>query len=118
MNKGTLVPFNKKNYRINPYLYFKENKRIDVVFCIPSLVNNLRENLFLHKEEIKKIKYLILTGEAIPKNLIYDWYKHVKKSKVYNVYGTTETAIISHCYEVPKILKKQIISVGKLLYCL
>ena len=114
MNAGILVPFNKKNYRINPYLYFKENKRVDVVFCIPSLVNNLRENLFLHKKEIKKIKYLILTGEAIPKNLIYDWYKHVKKSKVYNVYGTTETAIISHCYEVPKNIKKnQIISVGK-----
>ena len=114
MNSGTLIPFNKRSYRINPYIYFKENKKIDVVFCIPSLINNLRENSNLEKKEIKQIKHLVLTGEAIPKNLIYDWYKHVKKSKVYNVYGTTETAIISHSYEIPKNIKKnQSIPVGK-----
>lgn len=114
MNAGTLIPFNKRSYRINPYIYFKDNKKIDVVFCIPSLINNLRENSNLNKKEIKSIKHLILTGEAIPKNLIYDWYKSAKKSKVYNVYGTTETAIISHCFEVPKNIKKnQLISVGK-----
>lgn len=114
MNAGILIPFNKRSYRINPYLYFKENKKIDVLFCIPSLINNLRENLNLTKNEVKSIKHLILTGESIPKNLIYDWYKIAKKSKVYNVYGTTETAIISHFFEIPKNIKKnQPISVGK-----
>ena len=102
MSGGTLIPFNKNPYKINPLLFFR-NFNINVILCVPSLFNAIK--LIDTKFEspcLKKIKYLIFTGEKINKNLVKYWYESNEKSKVINFYGTTETAIISHYYEIPR----------------
>ena len=45
---------------------------------------------------LKYLKYLIFTGEPIPKNLTNKIYKKLKDIEIYNAYGTTETSIISN----------------------
>ena len=51
------------------------------------------------------VKHLTMTGEALPRALVQRWYKLYLTSIIYNVYGTTETAIISHSYRVPRGLR-------------
>ena len=95
-NAGTVVPFNKQIYRINHFEFFKRNKNINAFFSVPSFIKNLEDIKKLKSPELSKIKHLVFGGEPIPKGLVTNLYKSIKNIKVYNVYGTTETAIISH----------------------
>ena len=112
-NVGAIIPFNKKIYKINPTLYFQDYKNINVILTLPSLIDSL--NFSKIKKEIKKINYIFFTGEP----LFYKTVKKIKKInnkfKSFNVYGSTETAIISHYYELKKVEKNNRIPVGKLL---
>ena len=83
-------------------------------FSIPSFIKNLDDIKKLKSPELSKIKHLVFGGEPIPKGLVTNLYKSIKNIKVYNVYGTTETAIISHWYLIPKKIKfYDEISVGR-----
>ena len=114
LNAGTVVPFNKQSYRINHLEFFKNNKNINVGFFVPSFFQKIQDTNKLNSPALSKMKHIIFAGEPIPKGLISNIYKSIKNVKVYNVYGTTETAIISHWYLVPKKVKhKDEISVGK-----
>ena len=114
MNAGTVVPFNKQIYRINHFEFFKRNKNINAFFSVPSFIKNLDDIKKLKSPELSKIKHLVFGGEPIPKGLASNLYSSIKNIKVYNVYGTTETAIISHWYLIPKKIKfYDEISVGK-----
>jgi amino acid adenylation domain-containing protein len=108
-NIGTIVPFNKKTYKINPNLFFRDNKKIDVVFALPSLIDKLDD------KEIKKIKYIMFTGEPLFLKTIKRLNKANKKIECFNLYGSTETSIISHYYKINKYEKNKKIPVGKLL---
>jgi len=113
-NVGTIVPFNKQAYKINPFIYFKENKGVNVVFCVPSLFKKLEDLNKLKSSKLSKIKHLIFTGEKIPNGLPTSLYKSIKNIKIYNLYGATETAILSHWHQVPKSIKPdEDIPVGK-----
>lgn len=102
-NAGTLVPFNKRSYRINPALFFKEQK-IQALFTVPSVIAKLRDSGYLGMNELKSLRHLLLTGEPVTSSLVADWYKHYPDSTVYNMYGTTETAIVSHWHRIPKTI--------------
>lgn len=121
---GTVVPFNKNSYRINPFNFFLNNKKINVIFSLPSFMNSILEASDNEKSTcLKYLKYLIFTGEPIPKNLTNKIYKKFKDIEIYNAYGTTETSIISNWNFVNKKLSKnEKISIGKVLpnikYCL
>tara|TARA_R110002096_G_scaffold94635_6_gene212930 strand:- start:27341 stop:28900 length:1560 start_codon:yes stop_codon:yes gene_type:complete len=97
---GTLVPFNKKKYKINPLLFFQENN-INVLFTVPGVLLNISDSGQLGNKSLHTVKHLLLTGEAVPAKLISDWYECHPESTVYNMYGTTETAIVSHWYKFP-----------------
>ena len=116
MNRGTLVPFNKKSYKTNPYSYFEINKNINVIFCVPSLLLLLEKTKKINSAGLSSIHHLLLTGEPIPQGLPKNWYKNHKNSNLYNLYGTTETAIISHWFKVPKDINENYeVPVGKKL---
>lgn len=115
LNAGTIVPFNQKSYRINPLNFFKKNKNLNVIFVVPSFLQKIKDITNFKDKSLKNIKHLVLTGEQIPKNLIPSFNKEIKNTKVYNCYGTTETAIISHWYKIPKKKLDDTYSVGQLL---
>jgi acyl-coenzyme A synthetase/AMP-(fatty) acid ligase len=96
-----LVPFNRRRYRINPALFLRD-RRPEVLFSVPSMLSQILESG--DETAGASIKHLLLTGEALPPALVQRWYKLYPNSVIYNVYGTTETAIISHSYRVPREL--------------
>jgi amino acid adenylation domain-containing protein len=98
---GTLVPFNLRRYRINPALFLRE-RRPQVLFSVPSMLSQMLESG--DEASGASVKLLIMTGEALPPALVRRWYELYPESVIYNVYGTTETAIISHSYRIPREL--------------
>ena len=112
-NAGTIIPFNKKIYKINPNVFFEDYKKINVIFTLPSLIEVL--DYYKIKKEIKKIRYILFTGEPLFKKTIDKIKKINNKLKFFNVYGSTETAIISHYYELKKNEKQSRIPLGQLL---
>ena len=99
--RGTLVPFNRRKYRINPGLFIKE-QAVNVLFTVPSVIASLRDAGQLDDPALDCVEHLLLTGEALPPPLLRQWYDAHPESRIYNMYGTTETAIISHCHQVPR----------------
>ena len=116
-NAGTVVPFNKNSYRISPYNFFLKNKKINVVFSLPSFMSKILDETDSHSSScLKNLKHLIFTGEPIPKNLTNKIYKRFKDIQIYNAYGTTETSIISNWNFVNKRLgKEEYVPIGNVL---
>lgn len=103
---GTIVPFNKRIYKINPSIFFKENN-INIIFAVPEIILNLKKSKFLKNSCLASISHLLLTGEAIPPKLVKEWFALYPKTNIYNMYGTTETAIVSHWYKIPTNFNEQ-----------
>ena len=101
------MPFNLRRYRINPALFLRE-RRPQVLFSVPSMLSQMLESG--DEASGASVKLLIMTGEALPPALVRRWYELYPESVIYNVYGTTETAIISHSYRIPRELAGTIIS--------
>jgi amino acid adenylation domain-containing protein len=97
---GTLVPFNRPSYRINPALFVRDTQ-VNVWFSVPSAITSIVDGGGLSDPKLSSIKHLVLGGEPIPGHVIQAWYQAFPDTKIYNVYGTTETAIISHWYQIP-----------------
>ena len=113
-NAGTIVPVNKKEYKVNFLNFFKKNKNVNICFLVPSHFQNLKDLNQLRSKYLKKLKHVIFTGEALPKSLVISLYNEIPKISIYNCYGTTETAIISHWIKYSKKdLEKSILPVGK-----
>ena len=114
LNAGTVVPVNKKEYKVNFINYFKKNKNINVCFTVPSYFQKLKDLNQLKSKYIKNLKHLIFTGEYLSRDLVLEILKYNPKIKIYNCYGTTETAIISHWINFKKTdLEKKNLPVGK-----
>ena len=114
LNAGTVVPVNKKEYKVNFINYFKKNKKINVCFLVPSHFQKLKDLNNLKSKYLKNLKHVIFTGEYLSKDLVLEIFKSIPNINVYNCYGTTETAIISHWIKYTKRdLVKKSLSVGK-----
>ena len=115
-NVGTLVPFNKKEYKINPISFF-EKQIINVILCSPSILALISKSGNLRNKSLKSIEHLLLTGEKLDLKILQHWRKNNINVNIYNLYGTTETAIISHWYKLPRkiIFEKKKTPIGKKL---
>lgn len=98
---GTIVPFNRASWRINPLLFLR-SAQVNVWFSVPSAIAGVVESGGVGDPALSSVKHLLLTGEAVSGNLVRAWYDAHPDMTIYNVYGTTETAIISHWYRIPK----------------
>ena len=113
-NKGTVVPMNKKEYKINFIEFFKKNKNINICFVVPSFFQKLKDLKKLNSKYLKKLKHVVFGGELLTKELLTTLFKELPKTNFYNVYGTTETAIISHWHRLTSTdLKLKSLPVGK-----
>ncbi len=115
-NCGTVVPMNKKEYKVNFINFFQKNRNINTCFVVPSLFEKLRELNQFNSNCLKSLRHVVFTGEFLSKDLVRDLLNMFPKCSFYNVYGTTETAIISHWHKISKKdLKCETIPVGKQL---
>ena len=95
---GTLIPFNRRNYRINPLAFLLE-RTPNVLFTVPSVVHSIL-SCFKHSNISScSLTHVLLTGECFGVDLVANIFNSFRDVSVYNMYGTTETAIVSHWYK-------------------
>ncbi len=103
--QGILKPFHKRSYKVNPYKFF-EDYEVNVIFTVPNVFEKIIDTGKINEDALSHLKHILLTGEAVKLDLVHTLYKAIDGVKIYNMYGTTETAIISHWCVIPPDCKK------------
>ena len=65
---------------------------VNIVQVVPSYLEVLVSCLRQHPGEIKELKYVVATGEALKKELVERWFAVQPRIKLVNAYGLTETS--------------------------
>src|ERR1043166_6700597 len=66
--------------------------RVNVVQVVPSYLEVLVSYLSQHRSELKDLRYVVATGEALKKELVERWFAVRPRIKLVNAYGLTETS--------------------------
>jgi amino acid adenylation domain-containing protein len=66
--------------------------RVNVVQVVPSYLEVLVSYLSQHRSELKDLRYVVATGEALKKELVERWFAVQPRIKLVNAYGLTETS--------------------------
>jgi amino acid adenylation domain-containing protein len=110
---GTVVPLNRRRHRIDVGAFIAEN-RVNVIFCVPSAIAAIERAGRIGEPGLAALSHILFTGEVLPPRLVGAWRAAHPGARLFNVYGTTETAIISHWYEIPEgIAPDRPVPVGK-----
>jgi amino acid adenylation domain-containing protein len=105
----------------NPILFFKQIKKdkISVIQTVPSFLSSYMEGLKTSSDfktknsiEFNDLIELQLTGEKIFASTVNEFYEKNKKTKLINLYGSTETVDDSLHYEIPRNRKHDKILAG------
>ncbi|WP_342781545.1 amino acid adenylation domain-containing protein [Amycolatopsis rhizosphaerae] len=83
-----------------------ESRQITVLEIVPSLLRALLdelERLGAGKPELPALRWLLLTGEALPPELVAGWLRHYPGIPLLNAYGPTECSddVTHHPLPVP-----------------
>ena len=82
----------------------------------PSILVYLKP--FFNRIKLNSLKYSLLGGEALQKDLVKEWQKCIPNATIYNVYGPTEATINTHLFNFSKNYNSNknyngIVSIGK-----
>ena len=92
--------------------------KITVWFSVPSLVSQMYKFKQLRKNEFESIRISLFCGEPLLNFQLKNWIEACKNSKIYNLYGPTETTIAISLYEIKKnsinSKKNNVIPIGKI----
>jgi amino acid adenylation domain-containing protein len=91
-----------------------EKYRISILHCVPGIFR-LFNSFPLTGKEFSHLKYILLSGEIIYPSDLEKWYKRFDgRIQLVNLYGTTETTILSTFYPLNKTdINRGKIPVGK-----
>ncbi len=109
------IPEDENSLKVAKYM---KEKEISVWFSVPSQINLLSKMRMLETRAFPSIRYSLFCGEPLKVDQIVEWKKAVPSSKIFNLYGPTETTIAVTAYEWNPILdqdksKNGIASIGK-----
>lgn len=113
---GARLIMYSENINNNPEKLFSQIDKdgVTVVEVVPSLLSSFIELIDdqLLKPELKKLRYLILTGEQVHRSLINNFFKHYEIN-IINAYGQTECSDDTLHYEITKDNKHEQVLIGK-----
>ena len=66
--------------------------RVAVVQVVPSYLDVLLTHLTQHPRELPDLRYVVVTGEALKKELVQRWFATQPSIMLVNAYGLTETS--------------------------
>ena len=109
------IPEDDNSMKIGKYV---KEKEISVWFSVPSQVSMLSKMRILENRAFPSIRYSLFCGEPLKVDQIVNWKKAAPSSKIFNLYGPTETTIAVTIYEWNPIMdqdksKNGIASIGK-----
>jgi amino acid adenylation domain-containing protein len=101
---------------LNSYALIRwlEKFGINLVHCVPSLFRLLNSRS-LDNNNLKTLKYILLSGEKINPAELANWYDTIgDRVQLVNLYGPTETTMIKSYYLIrPCDVQKERIPIGK-----
>ena len=68
------------------------NRRVTVLEVVPSYLMVILECLDLNFQELKSLRYLVVTGETLKQNLVKRWFEKYPGIMMVNAYGPTEAS--------------------------
>lgn len=72
--------------------------RITIVELVPSLLRAILDGSSQHMAELKRLRWLVATGEALPADLCRRWFQEAGTIPMVNAYGPTECSDdVTHC---------------------
>ncbi|MDA3969554.1 AMP-binding protein [Helicobacter ibis] len=89
---------------INP-IKFIQQKELTIFYAVPSLIKFLSKLKALKEEALPSLRLSMFCGEALSLKNAQAWATCANRSKVYNLYGPTETTIVATqylCYKFGK----------------
>jgi amino acid adenylation domain-containing protein/non-ribosomal peptide synthase protein (TIGR01720 family) len=91
---GTTVVYNKlETLQVNSFINKLNSDTISLLQVVPSYLSVLLDEITETKEDVfLNLKYLLVTGETVKKNLLDRWFAKFPEIKVVNAYGPTEAA--------------------------
>ncbi|MGE5343498.1 MAG: amino acid adenylation domain-containing protein [Candidatus Omnitrophota bacterium] len=90
-----------------------ETLDVDVIHCVPA-VFRLLNSKSLEKDQLKRLKFILLSGEKINPTELTHWYDTIgDRVQLVNLYGATETTMIKSYYVIqPSDVSKERIPIG------
>lgn len=91
-----------------------DQTKVNMMHCVPALFRLLNSGL-LSAEDLKHLQYILLSGEKVVPAELKPWYNTFSdRIRLYNLYGTTETTILSSAYPIqPEDVERKRIPIGK-----
>ncbi len=99
--KMIIIPEDIVKDPIRLYQKFKE-ERITVTQFVPALLRVFLEVVRAAGEEdpLPNLRWSFNGGEALPVELVQEWYEIFKCARIANIYGMTESAIYATCNKI------------------
>jgi tyrocidine synthetase-3 len=119
---GAKLTIHSDDIAKNPIKFFKQIKKdkISIIQTVPSFLSSYIEELKTSSDsktkndiEFNNLIELQLTGENIFASTVNDFYEKNKKTKLINLYGSTETVDDSLHYEIPRNKRYEKILAGR-----
>ena len=76
------------------------DKRITRLVVVPSLLKAMVDNAPLHLTNLRYLKYVFCSGEALSLTLAEAFHQKLSSARVFNLYGSSEVAADVTCFEV------------------
>lgn len=103
----------------NPLITFNEINKysISTIFSVPSFFSNF-SNYGILKKKFNNLEQIISGGDYFPPKEILKWKKLQNKTKIFNVWGPTETSIVNSMHKLSskdysKLKKGENIPIGR-----
>ncbi len=111
--RGTLFSVPNNNIKYPTIYRLLEEYEIEFAILVPSVVAYLKP--YFDEIRLEKMKYMCLSGEAVPHNLTLEWKQCCPNAEFQNLYGPTEATIYSLWYRMPETnipSRNGIVSIG------
>jgi amino acid adenylation domain-containing protein len=114
MNNGILYHVSTKAVKYLEIYRLLEEYPIQFAIIVPSVLSMLRP--YFNSIQLPNLRYVALSGEAVPLELTQQWQACCPNARFYNFYGPTECTIFCTYYEIPRTevcSQNGIVSIGK-----
>lgn len=111
--RGCLFTVPNTNIKYPTIFRLLEEYAIQFAILVPSVVAYLRP--YFDEIDLPEMKYMALSGEAVPFDLTMEWKKCCPNAEFHNLYGPTEATIYSVWYRMPESdipARNGIVSIG------
>lgn len=90
-----------------------EFNKVSILEVVPSYLFSILDYLKFEKKSLEKLEFLIVTGEAVKKNLISGWFQSYPNINIVNAYGPTEASDDITHYIIDRVPDIENVPIGK-----